>query len=182
MRRALAVFVCTAALLAACSGDDDAASNGTAGASTTGRAAASTTTAMPAGAPPEVAAAANDWPLPDHDYGNSRATTTSRINSSNVDDLKVAWRATPDGLGALSTSPLVLGDTVYVQGGTGMVVALDRADGRLRWKSRATGFNIGPFGVAVGDGRVYGVEGSRGVAAFDARTGKDVWTRELSAT
>jgi outer membrane protein assembly factor BamB len=50
----------------------------------------------------------------------------------------------------------------------------------VRWKSNATGFNIGPFGVAVGDGRVYGLNGSRGVAAFDARTGKQIWTRELA--
>ena len=43
---------------------------------------------MPAGTPPEVARAANDWPVPGHDYANTRATTTSSINKSNVKQLQ----------------------------------------------------------------------------------------------
>ncbi|HZJ26296.1 MAG TPA: PQQ-binding-like beta-propeller repeat protein [Acidimicrobiia bacterium] len=135
---------------------------------------------MPDGAPPEVARAADDWPLPGHDYANSRATTTSRINTGNVATLQVAWRAQPQGLGQLTTSPLVLGDTAYFEDGNGSVFALDRATGDVRWKSKSTGFNIGPFGVAVGHGRVYAVHGSNGVTALDARTGDEIWTHTLS--
>jgi outer membrane protein assembly factor BamB len=69
---------------------------------------------------------------------------------------------------------------VYLQGGTGTVVAVDRKSGNVRWTSKATGFNIGPFGVAVGDGRVYAMNGSRGVVAFDARNGEEIWTRTLT--
>lgn len=135
---------------------------------------------MPAGTPPEVARAANDWPLPDHDYANSRATTTSKITARNVAKLHVGWRQTPEGLGSLTTSPLVLGDTIYLEDGNATVFALDRASGDVRWKSESTGFNIGPYGVAVGDGRVYAVRGSDGVVAFDANTGKKVWERTLT--
>jgi hypothetical protein len=40
--------------------------------------------------PREVAAARDDWPLPNHDYENTRATTTAEIDSSNVSELGVA--------------------------------------------------------------------------------------------
>jgi glucose dehydrogenase len=139
-----------------------------------------TTAAAPSGTPPEVARATNDWPLPDHDYANSRATTASAITKRNVANLRVAWKQAPKGLGSLTTSPLVLGDTVYFEDGSGTVYALDRSSGNVRWKSRSTGFNIGPFGVAVGDGRVYAVRGSTGVIALDAQTGATVWEHTLS--
>ncbi len=86
----------------------------------------------------------------------------------------------PPGLGSLTTAPLVLGDTVYFEDGNGAVFALDRATGDVRWKSEPTGFNIGPFGVAVGNGRVYAVRGSDGVVALDAGDGSQVWERTLT--
>jgi len=135
---------------------------------------------MPDGTPPEVARAAGDWPLPDHDYSNSRATTTSAIDTGTVAKLRVAWRQSPEGLTSLTTSPLVLGDTVYFEDASGRVYALDRSSGAVRWKSAATGFSIGPFGVAVGEGRVYAVRGTNGVMALDARTGKKLWERTLA--
>ncbi len=54
--------------------------------------------------------------------------------------------------------------------------AIDRVAGKTRWISEATGFNIGPFGVAFGvavaDGRVFADDGSTGVVALDKRTGR----------
>ena len=48
-----------------------------------------TTTTTPAPSPgtppPEVTQYAKDWPLPGKDYNNTRATTDSAINSSNVE-------------------------------------------------------------------------------------------------
>src|SRR5581483_9805421 len=76
----------------------------------------------------------------------------------------------------------VLGNTVYLQDSNGMVVALDARTGARRWSSTPRGFNIGPFGVALGDGRVYADDGASGVVALDAKTGKQVWTRSLSTT
>ena len=63
---------------------------------------------MPRGTPPEVARAATDWPLPDHDYANSRATTSSHIDASNVAQLDVAWTAKPAGLGSPQLVALAL--------------------------------------------------------------------------
>src|SRR4051794_37283021 len=41
--------------------------------------------------PPEIQQAAAEWPLPGKDYGNTRYTTDSTINSSNVKELGTAW-------------------------------------------------------------------------------------------
>jgi glucose dehydrogenase len=132
------------------------------------------------GIPPEVARARKAWPTPDHDYANTRSTTTSRIRRKNVRDLEVAWDASPEGMGSLTTSPLIIGRTVYLADASGTVFALDRATGDLRWKSKGTGFNIGPFGVAVGNGRIYTLHASDGVTALDLDTGKELWTQRVT--
>ncbi len=139
-----------------------------------------TATSLPDGAPSEYLDHPDDWVLAGRDYDNSRATTTSSITSENVDGLEVAWEA--NAAGALSTVPLIVGDTIYVEDSTGHVRALDRATGEERWATEQSGFNIGPFGVAVANGRVFAVHGSNGIVAFDATTGEQLWVRELGAT
>ena len=132
-------------------------------------ASAATTSTVAPGAPAEVAAAAGDWVLPGHDYDNSRAAV-STIDGANVRSLAKAW--SHEVQGSLSTVPLIVGDTVYVQDGSGRISAIDRATGEPRWESEAYGLNIGPFGVAVADGRVFGMHGSKGVVALDAASGR----------
>lgn len=139
-----------------------------------------TVAAIPSGAPAEVRDHPEDWVLPGRDYRNSRASSDTTISAENVADLEVAWEA--EVTGALSTVPLVVGDRVYVQDGNGVVHALDAATGEAFWSSAATGFNIGPFGVAVADGRAFAVYGSSGVIALDAETGEELWVREIIAT
>jgi glucose dehydrogenase len=173
MATRVGVFLaCASLVVGACtSGKSDDTSSTTSG---------GTVKTAPAGTPPEVAEAANDWPLPGHDYANTRSTQTSPITKRNVKQLRVKWREEPEGLGNMTTTPLVLGDTVYLEDGNGTVFALDRDSGEVRWKTEPTGFNIGPFGVAVGDGLVYAVRGSDGVIAFDADTGEKVWERKIT--
>jgi glucose dehydrogenase len=89
----------------------------------------------PAGTPREVARATRAWPTPNHDYANTRSTTTSPIRKRSVRDLDVAWAASPDGMGSLTTSPLILGQTIYLADANGTVFALDRASGDLRCMS-----------------------------------------------
>src|ERR687891_505663 len=89
--------------------------------------------------------------------------------------------ALPDA-GALSTVPIVLDDTVYVAGASGQVVAVDLATGEQIWASEPTGFNIGPFGVAVDTDRVYALDGSEGVVALDRGDGSQIWSTDVTAT
>jgi outer membrane protein assembly factor BamB len=121
-----------------------------------------------------------DWVLPGRDRGNSRSTFDSTIDSRSVGTLEVAWEA--ELAGSLSTVPLIVGDTVYVQDGTGVVSAIDRSTGAFRWQSPPIGFNIGPFGVAVADGRLFAMHGSTGVVALDAATGEQLWVEDIVAT
>jgi outer membrane protein assembly factor BamB len=134
----------------------------------------------PDGAPREVVRAGRAWPTPNRDYANSRSTTTSPIRRRNVGKLDVAWEAEPEGMSSLTTAPLILGRTVYLSDAAGVVYALDRDSGDVRWSSKGSGFNIGPFGVAVGDGRLYSLHGSDGVVALDLKTGDQLWTRRLT--
>ena len=136
---------------------------------------------MPAaGTPAEVVDLGSDWVLPGRDYANSRATFDSSITAANVTTLATAWEVEMDG--TLSTVPLIVGQTVYAQDGRGVVVAVDRGDGSVRWRSQPFGFNIGPFGVAVADGRLFAMSGSTGVVALDAATGDELWRKDVVAT
>jgi outer membrane protein assembly factor BamB len=174
-RQRAAAIVCLLLVAAGCSrGDDD---NSERSASST---AAVTTSSVPAGAPKEYVDHHADWVLPGRDYDNSRATRDSSITRAKVDTLAPAWEA--NFAGSLTTVPLIVGDTIYVQDGTGHIAALDRDTGKARWETEAYGTSIGPFGVAVADGRVFGMHGAKGVVAVDAQTGAQLWTRDVTAT
>jgi outer membrane protein assembly factor BamB len=122
------------------------------------------------------------WPMAGQNYDNARAAVGSRITSANVDRLQEAFAADVPGAATFSTAAVVADGTVYVQGGSGVVVAIDADTGTKRWTSAASGFNVGPFGVAVADGRVMADAGSNGVLALDQNTGKELWRTKLATT
>ena len=140
----------------------------------------STPVTVPSGSPREYVAHRADWVLPGRDYDNSRATFDSSINAADVDGLRPEWTA--DMSGGLTTVPLIVGDTIYVQDGAGVVAAFNRANGKTRWKSKGYGLNIGPFGVAIADGRLFADAGASSVVALDAATGKQLWLRKVTTT
>lgn len=85
---------------------------------------------------------------------------------------QLAWKFRTDG--RVLSSPLVLGDAVYVGSTDGNLYALNRGDGTLRWKFATKGaVNSSPAAarglvfVSSLDGRVY---------AIDASTGKQRWS------
>ena len=180
----LAAAIALALVAAACSADtsrDAAPREGSAVASTTG---GPTTTEAPPppGTPDELVQHAADWPTAGQDLLNTRAAAASGITADNVDELEETWRAGLEGAGALTTTPLVLGDTAYLQAGFGSVFAIDRETGDQRWASEPRGLNIGPFGVAVGDGHAYGMDAALGVVALDLADGAEAWVTDITAT
>jgi glucose dehydrogenase len=138
--------------------------------------------------PTEVSAHATDWPLPGRDYANSRATTDSPIDASNVGSLAEAWRADISGVGTYgnaSTTPIVMGDTVYLEDLSSKVHAIDLATGAERWAVDLSDDGrpvVGPNGVAVGDGLVFAVAGSGAVAALDPASGAIRWRQVVADT
>jgi glucose dehydrogenase len=135
-----------------------------------------------AGIPAEVSKFQADWPLPNRDYDNTRATFTASINAKNVGRLKESWRfevpAATAPFGTLTSNPLILGDAVYVQDMSSHVYCLDREKGTQRWQFKHGESTVGPNGVAVGWGRVFANSGDTGVVALDANDGRELWRFE----
>jgi alcohol dehydrogenase (cytochrome c) len=135
------------------------------------------------GAPPEVRAAAAEWPLPNRDYANTRATTDSRIDSRTVSRLGLVWTygvRGPSHWGAAATAPLIAGGTVYIQDLRSNLAALDLRSGRVRWERHLEQEAFGPNGPAIGWGRIYAQDGAFALRAFDLRTGRPAWRRALA--
>ena len=140
------------------------------------------------GAPPELEQFADDWPMPNRDSRNTRAVFNSPIDSTTVAGLEVAWRYEIEhsgSFGSASTTPVILGDTIYFEDNSGQVHALDRETGEARWISGTAGSLFGPTGVAVGWEKVFGTKvGDAGfgrfAVAYDLDTGAELWATDIT--
>jgi outer membrane protein assembly factor BamB len=83
---------------------------------------------------------------------------------------KVRWRR---HIGASETSPVIVGNRLYVGDWLGNVYALDKRNGRIVWTARTGGPVKGA--VAVSGNRVYAGSYDGHLYAFDALTGGQVW-------
>ena len=142
-----------------------------------------TTTTAIGSPPPEVAQYTKDWPLANKDYSNTRATMDSAINSSNVGRLGAAWVSNvPSGqssFGSISTSPIIMGNSVYIQDLGNNTMSLDLATGQQKWQTVYNLSNTGPNGPSVGYGKVFVSAGPYNVVALDSNTGKELWKTTL---
>jgi outer membrane protein assembly factor BamB len=126
--------------------------------------------------------APTEWPTAGFDLANSRAISGGDLTTSSLSRLEEQWSTELESLGTLTTVPIVVDGVVYVGGASGEVAALDADSGDRIWASEATGFNIGPFGVAVDDTQVYALDGSTGVLALDRATGERRWATDVTTT
>ena len=115
------------------------------------------------------------WASPNGSRASTRAATRAAITSRTVATLEPAWRfrfrGKGGGFGLLTSTPLVVGGTVYVQDAKSSVFALERSSGRLRWARIYSAPNDGPNGAAVVGGRVVRGDGHHRLRAQPARTG-----------
>jgi glucose dehydrogenase len=133
--------------------------------------------------PPEVSQHVKDWPLPNKDYSNTRAAMDSEINSGNVKNLQIAWSMPINDTGAFgsaSSNPLILGDTIYFQDLRSNVYSVDLATGKVNWMRNYNLSTIGPNGPVVGWGKVFAAKGVYNMAALDIKTGRELWTTNIS--
>lgn len=97
----------------------------------------------------------------------------------------LAWKSS--GLGGGFSSLAAVGDRLYTMGDLGdtqFVLALDRANGRVLWKTAVGPSWIdqygGPRGTpTVAGGRVYAMSTEGVLVCLEAATGKEVWSRDL---
>jgi glucose dehydrogenase len=84
-----------------------------------------------------VKAVANtdQWAIAGHDYGNTRFSPLSQINSDNASKLSLAYSFSLGSLRSNESSPIVIGNTLYVSTSWGpkYVYALDAATGARKW-------------------------------------------------
>ncbi|MBW3633014.1 MAG: PQQ-binding-like beta-propeller repeat protein [Chloroflexi bacterium] len=134
--------------------------------------------------PGEIEQFAADWPAPQGNLAGTRAAADSPISTDTVDQLAVAWTwpiEATGNYGGMTAPPIVVDDTIYVQDMDSNVYALDRATGDVKWSHEYNITTIGPNGVAIGYGMVYGGLGDSAEAfALDAETGEEVWRIDLN--
>jgi quinate dehydrogenase (quinone) len=93
--------------------------------------------------PVDPAAPVPNWAAYGNTRGGSRFVALGQITRDNVTDLKVAWTyrtgdiaVSPGGNGAEDqTTPLQIGDTLYVCTPHNNVIALDAGSGKEKWKT-----------------------------------------------
>ncbi|HZP88472.1 MAG TPA: PQQ-dependent dehydrogenase, methanol/ethanol family [Burkholderiales bacterium] len=133
-----------------------------------------------------MAQAGNEWPHYGGDYGNTRYSSLNQINTSNVKNLKVQWMHSLGSLESQQSSPLIVGDTMYVTTSTGpkFVFALDAKTGKTKWKYEPELPNdyfstvccgLDNRGVAYANGKVFVGRLDAKLVALDAKTGKQLW-------
>jgi alcohol dehydrogenase (cytochrome c) len=172
MTLSAAVLVTAGLLVAACGG------NGTTAASSGCQTVTRNVAALTAGG-------SGSWPYANADLANTRDVTRSRISSANVSHLAPAWTFKLTGkaasgvrpYGSLTANPIVQNGVVYVQDLDSNVYALALGTGKLRWEYRCNQpekSGPGPNGVAVADGKVYGLTPTAAFA-LSAATGQTSW-------
>jgi outer membrane protein assembly factor BamB len=118
------------------------------------------------------------WSLQNGDLSNTRATRNASITSANVAELGVAWTmplTASSVYGTFAANPVTDADgLVYLQDLDSNVFAVDLATGRVRWRRSYDSQDIGPNGVVVADGTLYGAT-AKFAFALDAKTGKELW-------
>jgi len=135
--------------------------------------------------PPETDQLSGNWPVPQGDLSATRNAVDSTISKDTVGDLKLAWTfdiTAPGVFGSITSQPIVVGNTVYIQDMRSNVFALDRDTGAQKWEAPFDIGSIGPNGVAVAYDMVYaGLSDSGEVVALKASDGTVVWRQKIGS-
>lgn len=117
---------------------------------------------------------------PNGDLANSR-NATGPIKAANVGELQTAWTSPIPGessFGSYAASPIVSKGVVYSQDLASNVQAIEEESGDVLWTKSYEQPSLGPNGVVVQEGKVFGATGSA-IFALDQETGKQLWTTIL---
>jgi alcohol dehydrogenase (cytochrome c) len=130
------------------------------------------------------------WTVYGGDPGNTRYSTLTQITPANVKNLKVAWVLQLGSLRSQESTPLVIGDTLYVTSSHGPknVFAVDAKTGVVKWRyspevpagiDQYACCDVNNRGVAYNNGRIFVGRLDGALVALDAATGKEVWKTQV---
>lgn len=126
-----------------------------------------------------------DWPAHAGDLANQGFSPLDQVHAGNVQDLVPVWMYSTGIEGALETSPVVVGNTLYATTAGGRVIALNAATGEELWtfdpEPELVTLCCGPInrGVTVWGSAVYVAGLDARLSALDARTGGLLWEADL---
>jgi PQQ-dependent dehydrogenase (methanol/ethanol family) len=130
---------------------------------------------------------ANGWAMYGRGYDNTRYSPLDQINAHNVAGLKLAYAFSLASLRSNESTPIVIGDTLYVSSSWGpkYVYAIDAKTGAQRWKYEPdipddvlqfACCDVNSRGVTYADGKIFVGRLDGKLSALDAKTGKELWT------
>ena len=136
----------------------------------------------------DLEALSNDskqWVMAAHDFANTRFSSLDQINTSNVNQLQVAWMFSLGNTHGQEAAPLIIGDTLYIISAyPNKVFALEAATGELKWTyipnqdPAAQGVaccDVLTRGIAYDDGKIFLVTLDNHAVALNSKTGKELW-------
>jgi quinohemoprotein ethanol dehydrogenase len=131
------------------------------------------------------AATSHDWPSVGLDYGETRFSRLTQINTDNVKTLGLAWTYDLHSTRGVEATPVVVDGIMYVTAPWSIVHAIDVRTGQAIWTydpkvPRTDGIkaccDVVNRGVAVYQGKVYVASFDGRLIALDAATGKVDWS------
>ncbi len=128
---------------------------------------------------------------------NTRHSALNQINTSNVRNLRVAWRKTlkipglkykPGAFGTFAeATPVVYGGVMYIPDTGNNIWAVDAGTGERIWTHRpklkklvGLGAAFPTRGVTVGDGKVFLAAADATIQAINQSTGRIVWRKSTA--
>ena len=132
----------------------------------------------------------NEWGMYSKGYDNTRFSPLKQIDVNNVKHLGLVYSFQLGSLRSNESSPLVIGDTMYVTTSWGpkYVYALDAATGARKWTYEPdipddvlqyACCDVNSRGVAYADGKLFVGRLDGKLVALDASTGKEVWKSQV---
>jgi alcohol dehydrogenase (cytochrome c) len=131
-------------------------------------------------------ASAQNWPMYGGDTGNTRYSQSTQINASNVDKLKVQWALQLGTTRSQESTPILVGDTLFVTSSFGPknTFAVNAKTGEVKWTyqpdipkgiDQYACCDVNNRGVAHADGKIFLGRLDAHVVALDEKTGKELW-------
>jgi alcohol dehydrogenase (cytochrome c) len=133
-----------------------------------------------------ASAHAQNWPVYGGDTGNTRYSASKKVNTGNVGKLGVEWALQLGSLRSQESTPILVGDTLFVTSSFGPknTYAVNAKTGEVKWTyqpeipkgiDQYACCDVNNRGVAYNDGKIFLGRLDANIVALDSKTGKELW-------